>query len=325
MTIAKTPRRTPALAAPLLALAAAVGGCAGAASAPALSPHLVVRYDFEHPVPGDSALEQDLGSSGTPLSLVNGGAAMRVADGAHEGSTHSIQTRQVNPAVQGNDDWKAGTFSATGVPTLRAFSQAREITIMGWVKPTGPHPGPNSLTAAPGDRYNAVGLMGILTGSSTGHDVRALLEVITVADTLRLVALGRRVDSGRSQTYAAREPWEALLPLDRWTFLAATFDFDGSTMALYRDGRPLDGFYAAPGDPWEVAGPPEPDLTSAAHPRGMKIGGSFPQNTMERNPFNGRFDDLVFLDRALTPEEVLREYRRFRPRASPARAPRPEP
>ena len=49
----------------------------------------------------------------------------------------------------------------------------------------------------------------------------------------------------------------------------------------------------------------------------MKIGGSFPQNTDERNPFEGRFDDIMFLDRALTPAEVLLHYDRFRRGAVP--------
>lgn len=294
----------------LTALLVLAGACASGGPAPGGPPDLVAHYDFEHPVPGDPAREQDLGTSGTPLLLVNGGAAMRVADGAHPRSRFSIETRQVNPSVRGNDDWKAGNFSESGIPTLRAFNQAREITVMGWVKRLGP-PGTNSNTPDPTDVFNAVGLMGILTGNSSGHDVRALLEVISVADTVRLVALGRRLDGGNSQTYAARESWEELLPIGRWTFLAATFDYDHGTMALYRDGRPLEGFYAAPGDRWAVSGGEEPDLTSATDPRGMKIGGSFPQNTDERNPFNGRFDDLLFLDRALSPVEVLDWYERF--------------
>jgi hypothetical protein len=291
-------------------LFALAGGCASFAGAGAPARDLVAHYDFEHPVPGDPAREQDQGASGTVFSLINGGAAMRVEDGAHPGSRHSIETKQVNPGADGNDDWKGGNFSESGIATLRAFNQAREVTIMAWVKRTGP-PGMNSNTANPSDVYNAVGLAGILTGNSSGHDVRALLEVISVADTMRLVALGRRLDGGNSQTYAARERWEDLLPLDRWTFLAATFDFDDGTMALYRDGRPLPGFYVTPGDPWALAGAPEPDLASPTDPRGMKIGGSFPQNTDERNPFNGRFDDLMFLSRALSPAEVMSQYRRF--------------
>ena len=45
---------------------------------------------------------------GTEIELVNGGAAMRVRDRAYRGSRRSLQTRQVDPAGDGNDDWKAG-------------------------------------------------------------------------------------------------------------------------------------------------------------------------------------------------------------------------
>ena len=292
------------------ALWLAAGACAAAGAGSGPAPDVVAHYDFEHPMPGDPAREQDQGLSGTPFVLVNGGAAMRVQDGAHPGSRFSIETKQVNPDADGNDDWKGGNWAEGGIPTLRAFNQARAVTIMAWVKRGGP-PGLNSNTPDPSDVYNAVGLAGILTGNSSGHDVRALLEVISVADTMRLVALGRRLDGGNSQTFAARDRWEDLIPIGRWTFLAATFDFDEGTMALYRDGRPLPGFYVTRGDPWAVAGGAEPDLASPTDPRGMKIGGSFPQNTDERNPFNGRFDDLLFLNRALSPAEVLGWYERF--------------
>ncbi|HZA49380.1 MAG TPA: hypothetical protein VE549_01495, partial [Myxococcaceae bacterium] len=42
---------------------------------PGLTPNLVASYDFEHPAPGNAALEEDQGFSGTALELVNGGAA----------------------------------------------------------------------------------------------------------------------------------------------------------------------------------------------------------------------------------------------------------
>jgi Concanavalin A-like lectin/glucanases superfamily len=279
---------------------------------PHLRRNLVAAYDFEHPVRGNPAQERDLGRSGTELDLVNGGAAMRVHDGAHRGSRFSLQTRQVNPTVAGNDDWKAGVWSDTGVSSLGAFNQARGTTIMGWFKMTGTNPNPNSTTPDPDDFFNAVGLAGVLSGDSDGHAVRALLELIDVSGTLRLVALGRRVDGSSSQTFAASEDWRTLLPPGRWVHLTATFDFDDGTMALYRNGRPLDGFYTLPGDPWGVVGEPEPDLTSATDPRGIKIGGSFPQNTAERNPCNCRFDSLMFLDRALTVKEVWKQYRQYR-------------
>jgi hypothetical protein len=276
---------------------------------PVLRRDLVAYYDFEHPVPGNPGYERDRGRSGTDIRLVNGGAAMRVADGAHPGSASSVQVGQVNPTVAGNDDWKAGTYAEPGVPTLRAFNAVGSVTIMGWIKMTGTNPSPNSNTPDPGDLFNAVGLAGVLSGSSQGHDVRALLEIINVSGQLRVVALGRRVDGASSQTFAADEDWRRVLPVGEWVFLAATFNFDDATMALYKNGRPLPGFYTLPGDPWGVAGDPEPDLTSPTDPRGIKIGGSFPQNTEERNPCNCRMDSLMFLDRELSAREVWLQYR----------------
>lgn len=276
---------------------------------PRLRRDLVAHYDFEHPVRRNPAQEKDQGFSRTNIDLVNGGAAMRVRDRAHPSSKFSMQAQQVDPVNDGNDDWKAGVYSATGVPTLHAFSAAKGITIMGWFKMTGTNPSPNTTTADPDDAYNAVGLAGVLSGTSEGHLVRALLEVIDVSGELRVVALGRRIDEGTSQIFAADDDWQAILPRDEWVFLAATFDYDNGTMALYKDGRPLPGFYTVPGDPWAVDGDPEPDLTSATDPTGIKIGGSFPQNNLERNPCNCRMDSLMFLDRSLHPWEVLAQYR----------------
>jgi hypothetical protein len=285
-------------------------GWAGSKVLPSLRQNLVAYYDFEHPVPGSPAQERDRGFSGTNINLVNGGASMRVRDGAYPGSTYSIQTKQVNPTIAGNDDWKAGVYSETGVSTLHAFNGVKGASIMGWFKMTGPNPNPNSNTSDPVDYYNAVGLAGVLSGTSQGHDVRALLEVISVSGELRVVALGRRVDGSSSQTFAANDNWQSVLPLNTWVFLAATFDFDDATMKLYKNGRPLDGSYVLPGDPWAVSGPPEPDVTSATDPRGIKIGGSFPQNTKEANPCNCRLDSLMFLNRVVTPWEVGQQYRR---------------
>jgi len=131
-----------------------------------------------------------------------------------------------------------------------------------------------------------------------------------VSGRLRVVALGRRVDTGSSQTFAADEDWQSVLPPGTWVFLAATFDFDDGTMRLYKNGRPLAGSYVLPGDPWGVSGPPEPDRTSATDPRGIKIGGSFPQNTEEKNPCDCRMDSLMFLDRVVTAREVRQQYHR---------------
>jgi hypothetical protein len=275
---------------------------------PSLAHNLVAYYDFEHPVPGNPAQEQDRGFSGTNITLVNGGAAARVRDGAIRSSRFSMQTQQVSPTVSSRDDWKAGIYSETGVPTLNAFNGARQTTIMGWFKMTGTNPSPNSGSANPNDFYGAIGLAGVLSGNSDGHSVRALLELIQVNGEMRVVALGRRVDGASSQTFAANQAWQTILPQGEWVFLAATFDFDTATMKLYKNGWPLDGFYTLPGDPWAVDGEPEPDLASATDPRGIKIGGSFPQNTREGNPCNCRFDSLMFLDRVATRGEILAQY-----------------
>ncbi|MEU6017470.1 hypothetical protein ABZ826_26510 [Streptomyces sp. NPDC047515] len=271
----------------------------------------VAAYDFGHPDPADPGREQDIGRSGTTLSLINGGSAMRVADEAYPGASPALQVRQQNPATAGNDDWKAGTWDAEGMASLGAFNSARGATVMGWFKMTGDNPALNSNTANPGDRYNAIGLAGVLSGTSDGHAVRALLELIQVNGELKLVALGRRLDGGASQTFAAEAPWEELLPLGEWVHLAATFDFRDGTLALYRDGKPLDGFYVTPGDPWELATTPAPHRASPTDPRGIKIGGSFPQNTRESNACDCRMDDLLFLNRPVPAGAVAAEYRRM--------------
>lgn len=275
---------------------------------PTLSRNLVSYYDFEHPVRANLALEQDSGRSGTQLSLINGGADMRVRDGAFRRSRNSVQLKQINPTVAGNDDWKAGLYSETGVPSLKAFNGVRQTSIMGWMKMTGQNPAPNSNSANPADFYGAIGLAGVLSGDSNGHAVRALLELIQVDGELKLVALARRIDGGESQTFAATEDWQKLLPHNEWVFLAATFDFDTGAMVLYRNGKPLAGKYVVAGDPWKLEGEPEPDLASATDPRGIKIGGSYPQNNREGNACNCRMDSLMFLDRVVKPWEVHLQY-----------------
>ncbi len=268
--------------------------------------NLVSYWDFEHPfAPGGH--EEDQGSSRTLLGMVNGGEDMWADEGAFSRSNNSLQTQQVNPTVNGNDDWKAGVWNQNGVPSLAPFAGVEQITVAGWFQMNMDGPALNSTTADPTDRFNAIGLAGVLSGDSDGHAVRALLELIEVNGTLRLVALGRRIDGAASQTFAASTDWRELLPMGEWVHLAATFDYTTGEMALYRNGKPLAGFYTNPADPWQVDG----TGTSDTLPRGIKIGGSFPQNTLERNPCNCRMDSLMFLDRAATAREVANQYRRF--------------
>ncbi len=266
---------------------------------PSLADDLVAAYDFEHPFAANDSYEVDQGPSRTLIRLINGGDRMRVDDGAHPDSNNALQVHSAAESPTGTA-WKAGVYEgdADGVASLSRFNNAKATTVMGWFKMTGQNPTPG---------YNAIGLAGVLAGNSDGHGVRALLELINVNGELRLVALGRRLDTGGSWTYAASQDWHDLLPQGEWVHLAATFDFANGSMALYRNGKPVDGFYTATNDPWRVDG----TGTSATNPRGIKIGGSFPQDGTERNPCNCRMDDLMFLDTVASADEVAQQYRRF--------------
>lgn len=266
---------------------------------PALADDLVAAYDFEHPFAANDSYEVDQGPSRTLIRLVNGGEQMRVDDGAHPGSNNALQLHSAAESPTGTA-WKAGVYESDsdGVASLSRFAGAEGITVMGWFKMDGTNP-----TGG----FNAIGLAGVLSGNSDGHGVRALLELIQVNGELKLVALGRRLDTGSSQTFAATAPWQELLPDGEWVHLAATFDYTAGTMALYRNGQTVDGFYTNAGDPWQVDG----TGTSPTNPRGIKIGGSFPQNGTERNPCNCRMDTLMFLDDSLSAAEVARQYRRL--------------
>ena len=285
---------------------------------PELAGHTVAHYDFDHPVEDDATLESDQGYSGTEIELVNGGPQMRLADAAYPGAGQSLQTQQMTAQEEGadppgasNDDWKAGIHNADGVATLSPFAGTEAMSVMGWFKPTGDNPPLNTNTDDPDDRYGAIGLAGVLSGGSNGHNVRALLEVISVDGELKLVALGRQLDGEGSWTYAADLPWEDILVRGEWVHLAATFDFVGQEMRLYMNGEPLEGSYTSETTPWD-GGP-----TSETLPAGIKIGGSYPQNTQEFNPFDGRMDDLMFLDTAATAEQVAAQYARFEVEPTP--------
>ncbi|MDR6175295.1 hypothetical protein QE364_002934 [Nocardioides zeae] len=274
---------------------------------PGIADAVVARYDAEHPLAVDGTREEDAGASGTLLQLVGGGKQQRVRDLAFPGSTAALRTGQRGGPA--DEDWRAGVWNPDGVESLGRFAGAEEITVMGWFKMSGDtYPLPNTSTAAPDDRYNAVGLAGLLSGTSDGHGVRALLELIDVGGELKLVALGRRLDDGASQTLAADADWRSLLPADEWVHLAATFDYTTGQMRLFRNGRPLAATYTSTGDPWQVDG----TGTSDTLPRGIKIGGSYPQGGREQNPCNCTMDELVFLDEALSPGQVMAQFVRYR-------------
>lgn len=272
--------------------------------------NLINHYTFDHPKGGDPAatVEIDLGSDHVDINLLNG--APRVADGAWVGSKFSLQTGQKNEKP--NDDWKAGImFANSAESTLKGSQNVAGVTIMGWFKPlgtVGDNPSPNTTTPNPTDRYNAFGLGGLLRGDEgvnqlDGHAVRALLEVIGG----KVSGLGRRLDnqSGSGQR-ASTENWDVVMPPEKWTHLAATFDFAGGTIALYKNGQPLA---SSPANvtAWRNTGPT--DRTSNTAAGGIKIGGSHPNNSREQNPFNGRIDELMFFNKSLSTDEVAAQFR----------------
>lgn len=266
---------------------------------PGLAEHLVAYYDFDHPVESDTGFESDRGLSGTPIRLVNGETAQRLADDSpYVGAGLVLQTREVSGD---NNDWKAGIWEAGGIASLGAFNQTKGITIAGWFKQTGQNPSPG---------YGAIGLAGVLSGTSEGHLVRALLEVYAVNGEQRLVALGRRLDEGASWGYAASTPWAELAPLGEWVHFAASFDYGQRTMRLYANGEELDGYHTSDGNPWAEGGA-NSGYSSSTDPAGFKIGGSYPQNTAEANPCNCRMDDLMFFNKALTPAELRAQFSMF--------------
>ena len=206
------------------------------------------------------------------------------------------------------DAKKEDDIGRAGSRTPISFNKVRALSIMTWVKITGEAPARNSNSSGTGDFYGAIGFAGVLTGNSDGHAARALLETENHGGSMKLIALARRVDGGDKQFWVSKAEWKTLVPPGKWVFLAGTFDFDNNAIGLYVDGKPVEGAYAVKGDPWKVVGPPEPDFSSATNPRGIKIGGSHPQNNRETNACNCRMDGLMFLDRALTAEEVRAQY-----------------
>jgi hypothetical protein len=275
-----------------------------------LRPYLVNHFTFDNPLGGDihSSVEVDLGLDHTNINLVNG--APRVADGAWGGSQYSLQSGQIN--LLDNDDWKAGIqFSSSEESTLVGTKHVTGITLMGWFKPLGDesnNPSPNTNTGFPFDRFNAFGLFGLLRGDENmedtdGHSVRALIEVIGG----HITGLGRRLDDQPgSGTVRSVEDWDQVMTPEAWTHITATFHFDIGTVDLYKNGLPmeqenLDTFS------WQSTGE-EVEYTSNTAAGGIKIGGSFPDNSEERNPFNGRIDELMAFNKWLSPAEVLAQY-----------------
>ncbi|HVT90947.1 MAG TPA: LamG domain-containing protein [Tepidisphaeraceae bacterium] len=276
---------------------------------PSLQPNLINHFTFDNPENGDpkSIVELDLGSDKVNINLLNG--APRVPDGAWSGSKYSLETGQKN--TKPNDDWKAGVmFQSSADSKLHGSQNVAGVTIMGWFKPlAGPEGNPSINTNQPNSttRYNAFGLAGLLRGDEgvgklDGHVVRALLEVIGG----KVTAMGRRLDNqSASGQLPSVDSWDVVMPPNKWTHLAASIDFANGKMALYKNGQPL-ATGALNVRSWLSTGDSRTSNTAAG---GIKIGGSHPNNQTEQNPFNGRIDELMFFNKALSAEEVASQYK----------------
>ncbi len=102
------------------------------------------------------------------------------------------------------------------------------------------------------------------------------------------------------------------MPPNQWTHLAATFNFETGEIALYKNGKPLAQYTQRNVASWTwKAG--EKHVSSNTAAGGIKIAGSYPDNSQEKNPFNGRIDELMFFNKALTAEEVAGQYKLISP------------
>ncbi len=252
-----------------------------------LNAALIDRYTFDNPVPGNAAMEADLGTDNTPINLFN--SATRVADPAYPGAGLALRTGPVaDPPT--NNDLKAGIlFPNSAASTLVSSANVTGITLMGWFKPLS---APNGTTS----------MIGLLRGDSTGidptaHDGRALIEMESSGGQLHLTALGRRLDSETTArpVLVTTDIIANILPTNQWTQIAATFDFDHGTMALYRDGVLLAGNSPSFTD-WALTS--GTDRTSNTAADALKIGGQLDDDT---TPFDGLIDDVRGLQRNPSP------------------------
>lgn len=242
---------------------------------------MVNHYTFDRPLGGNinSPIEVDLETDQTAIALLNG--ASRIADAAWGASTYSLQAGPNGDSVS-NDGWKAGIqFPSSWESTLVGTKHVTGISLMDWFKPLGDrfnNPSPNTTTPDGTDQFNAFGLFGILRGDENlehidGHVVRALLEVINN----RVTGLGRRLDvQPGSGSIRSVERWDLIMVPGEWSHLTATFDFNEGDVALYKNGLPLDPENLIVGS-WEFT--ESTGYTSNVPAGGIKIGGSFPDNS----------------------------------------------
>lgn len=243
------------------------------------SGQLVNRYTFDHPVEGNPAREQDLGSDKTPIDVFNG--AQRVEGGAFPGSGLALQSKPIEG--DSNNDHKAGTYFSAGsegpgASTMKGTAKVTGISIMGWFKPTQAPTRTTSMT-------------GILRGDEGAanpdpHAARALFEIENIGGGIRIVALARQRDTDQRRKIRSTRTIAEDLPTDQWSHIAATFNFDTGSITLFRNGELVPTIMTEQGS-WSLTD--GTDTTSNTPALGIKIGGQMEGDT---TPFTGLIDEI---------------------------------
>ena len=267
---------------------------------PSLADDMVARTTSSTPSRANDSYEEDQGRQ--PHADP---ARQRWGDGC--GSTTAptpaptTRCRCTAPRSRPPDDgWKAGVYEgdADGVASLSRFNNAEATTVMGWFKMTGQNPTPRL------QRHRA--------GRRARRQLRRARRTRAArADQRQRGAAARRagpaarhrrvVDVRRVAGLAA-----TCCPQDEWVHLAATFDFANGSMALYRNGQPVDGFYTRPTTRGRSTG-----RAPRRQPAGHQDRRLVPAERHRAQPCNCRMDGLMFLDTVASADEVAQQYRRF--------------
>lgn len=258
---------------PVIAVLLMLGFCTVAQA------QLVGRYTFDHPVEGDPTREQDLGSDKTPINVLNG--AQRVDGGAFPGSGKALQSGPIEGNT--NNDHKAGIYFENGskgpnASTMRGTAKVMGITVMGWFKPAANATRTTSMT-------------GILRGDENiapdPHIARALVEIENIGGGIRVVAMARQRDTDQRRKFRSNRTIAQDLPLNQWSHIAATFNFDTGAVVLYRNGEIVPTTMTEPGSWSMVEG--VVDVSSNTPAGGIKVGGQMEGDT---TPFTGLIDEV---------------------------------
>jgi hypothetical protein len=228
----------------------------------------------------------DQGTNNTSLSLLNG--TMRVAGGATPTSTQSLLTGAVSGT---GNDFKAGIFNSSGVPSLNGTAGISGLTYSVWVNPT-------SLS---GTSTVASILRG---GAGTTNQARAAIGVLANG-SIRFG--GRKLDADGFQS--ASSSAAGLVSLNTWTHIAAVVNYDVSTspfgtVQLYVNGLPVGTNALTTTAPtWSNS-----TATSLTNAAGLVIGSNNPAAGTDSEAFNGQIDNLRVYNTALDSAAIFGIY-----------------